>query len=185
MEIIKINPRQIDPGAIEVVWEVLLRGGVIVYPTDTVYGIGAVISSEVAIERIKRIKGRTNAKPISIMVRDIDMAEDYAVVKPGIERYLPGPYTVLLSKTDKVGRWISSSNLVGVRIPDYPFTRALMQQMIEPITTTSANLSGHPPVHSIESLTQQLEDKINEIDLIVDAGELPYNPPSILVSMAE
>lgn len=185
MEIIKIDPNKVDPQAIDRIHQVLLKGGIIAYPTDTVYGLGAMISDRVAVGKIKRLKQRSADKPISIMVKDTEMAEEYAYVPPGIEKYLPGRYTILLRKKDGIKNWISNNEMVGVRIPDYSFTRVLMKHMIEPITTTSANFSGRPPVHSIKSLFKQFGEQAKVIDLIVDAGQLAYHPPSAVINLTE
>jgi L-threonylcarbamoyladenylate synthase len=184
MEIIKVNPRGPEPEAIEKARVILLKGGVIVYPTDTVYGLGAVVSNQAAVERIKDIKGRSNTKPLSIMVRDFEMAERYGELPPGAEKYLPGPYTLLLAKKPLVPEWISSNDMVGIRIPDCQFTKALMAGLEEAITTTSANLTNYPPVHSVAAFLEQVGERAAMIDLIVDAGELAFNPPSTLINMS-
>lgn len=157
----------------------------IAYPTDTVYGLGAIVSDQAAVERIKEIKGRSNNKPLSIMVQDLAMAEHYGELKPGAERYLPGRYTLLLRKRETVPPWITPNDFVGVRILDYPFTKALMAGLPEAVVTTSANISRQVPVHSISDLLAQVGDRAGMIDLIIDAGELAFNPPSTLVNMSE
>jgi tRNA threonylcarbamoyl adenosine modification protein (Sua5/YciO/YrdC/YwlC family) len=184
MEIVKINPDQPEPELIEKVRATLLKGGVIAYPTDTVYGLGAVISDAAAVKRINEIKSRVEHKPLSIMVKDLEMADHYGELKPGSERYLPGPYTILITKKPTVPAWITPNELVGVRIPDYLFTRLLMQQMMEAVVTTSANISRQVPVHSITDLLAQVGERADMIDLIIDAGELAVNPPSTLINMS-
>jgi L-threonylcarbamoyladenylate synthase len=185
MEIIKINPNQPEPELIEKVRTALLKGGVIAYPTDTVYGLGAVISNAAAVRRINEIKSRVEHKPLSIMVKDPEMADYYGELKPGAEKYLPGRFTILIKKKPTVPAWITPNDLVGVRIPDYLFTKLLMQQMMEAVVTTSANISRQVPVHSIADLLAQVGKRADMIDLIVDAGELAFNPPSTLINMSE
>jgi len=184
MEIIKLNPRSIEPEVVERARATLLKGGVIAYPTDTVYGLGAVVSDQAAVGRIKEVKGRSENKPLSIMVQDFAMAEHYGELKPGAERYLPGRYTLLLRKKATVPPWITPNDFVGVRIPDYPFTKALMAGLPEAVVTTSANISRQPPVHSVADFLAQVGERAAMIDLIVDAGELAFNPPSTLINMS-
>lgn len=185
MEIIKINPLSPDPLAVERARITLLKGGVIAYPTDTVYGLGALVSNQAAVNRIKQIKGRTENKPLSIMVRDTAMAEVYGQLRPGAERYLPGRFTLLITKTAAVPAWITPNELVGVRIPDYPFTQALMSGLEEAVVTTSANLSRQVPVHSIDDFLAQVGERADMIDVAIDAGELAFNPPSTLINMSQ
>ena len=156
MDIIKLTFSGTNHDIMARIVRVLAVGGVIVYPIDTVYGLGALISCQSAVEKIKHIKGRYQNKPLSILVRDLPMAKQCSQLPAMANKYLPGPYTVLVKKKSLVPEWISSSNLVGIRCPKYWFTSQLMQYIQEPIVTTSANLSGHPPVYSVEELLKQL-----------------------------
>jgi len=185
MEIIKLNPISPEPEVVEKVRATLLKGGVIAYPTDTVYGLGALASDRLAVKKIKEIKGRAENKPLSIMVRDFEMADYYGELRPGAEKYLPGRFTILLKKKNTVPAWITPNDFVGVRIPDYPFTKLLMTKLLEAVVTTSANLSRQQPAHSIPDLLAQVGERADMIDLIVDAGELAFNPPSTLINMSE
>ena len=184
MKIIKLVAGEASPQELTQIADTFRQGGVVVYPTDTVYGLGAVIGNELAVAKIRAIKGRDGQKPVSIMVRDSVMAQAYGEVSRSVaDRYLPGPYTLLVPARPGVERWISSNGQVGIRIPGHPFTLALMELMDEPVVTTSANLSGQPPVHSIAELRAQLGDKIDQVDLVIDGGELPPNPPSQIIDI--
>lgn len=163
---------------------VLASGGVVVYPSDTVYGLGAVISCKKAVEKIRYIKGRSYDKPLSILVRDLPMASKYGYVTVDAGRYLPGPYTVLVAKKPLVKEWISNNELVGIRLPNFWFTKELMHNVVEPIVTTSANLSGYPPIYSISELLKQLGERAKLIDLVVDAGVLLRRPSSAIIDLA-
>jgi len=185
MEIIKLNPVLPEPEVIEKVRATLLKGGVIAYPTDTVYGLGAMVNNQAAVKKITQIKGRSENKPLSIMVKDLAMADYYGELRPGTERYLPGRFTILIKKRDTVPAWITPNDFVGIRIPDYPFTKLLMAGLLEAVVTTSANLSRQVPVHSIPDLLAQVGERADMIDLIIDAGELAFNPPSTLINMSE
>ncbi|MFH0912421.1 MAG: L-threonylcarbamoyladenylate synthase [Patescibacteria group bacterium] len=183
MEIIKLTPSGATQTVLNRIGRVLATGGVVAYPTDTVYGLGAIISCQKAVEKIRYIKNRAPHHPLSIMVRDLPMAHRYGYLTPEIGKYLPGPYTVLVIKKTLVKNWISHNDLVGIRLPDFWFTKQLMHNVIEPIVTTSANLSGYPPVYSINDLLKQLSGRTHLIDLVVDAGILPRRAPSTIVDL--
>ncbi len=135
--------------SVEKAVEIIKKGGVVVYPTDTVYGLGANALDEKAVRKVFEIKKRDFKKPISIIVRDIKMAKKVASFGKNTEKILkkilPGPVTVILYKKKILPDILTGgSNKVGLRIPDYNFTKKLMSQLDFPITTTSANLSGKP-----------------------------------------
>lgn len=183
MEVIKLASRNVARGAMARISRVLAVGGVVVYPSDTVYGLGAVISCKKAVEKIRYIKGQSYDKPLSILVRDLPMAMRYGYVTTEANKYLPGPYTVLVAKKPLVKEWISNNELVGIRLPNLWFTKELMHNVVEPIVTTSANLSGYPPVYSISELLKQLGERAKLIDLVVDAGVLLRRPLSKIVDL--
>jgi len=185
MEVIKLTLGSINRGVMARVARVLAMGGVVAYPSDTVYGLGALINCKKAVEKIRQIKGRDNQKPLSILVRDLNMAGRYGYITPEINQYLPGPYTVLVARRPAVKEWVSSNELVGLRIPDFWFTKEMMHNVLEPVITTSANLSGYPPVYSINELLRQLGDRSGLIDLIVDAGVLQRKRPSTIVNLTD
>ncbi|MFA5967092.1 MAG: L-threonylcarbamoyladenylate synthase [Patescibacteria group bacterium] len=183
MEVIKLTCGNVSRGAMARIGQVLAAGGVVVYPSDTVYGLGAIISCQKAVEKIKYIKGRYHDKSLSILVRDMAMANRYGYMTATVHRYLPGPYTVLVAKKPLVREWVSNNNLVGMRWPKFWFTEELMHNVIEPIITTSANLSGYPPAYSVYELLRQLGARAQMIDLIVDAGVLLRKPASTIIDL--
>lgn len=135
--------------SVEKAVETIKKGGVVVYPTDTVYGLGANALDEKAVKRVFEIKKRDLKKPISIIVRDIEMAKKVASFSKNTEKILkkilPGPVTVILHKKKILPDILTGgSKKVGLRIPDCEFTKALMEKLDFPITTTSANISGKP-----------------------------------------
>lgn len=184
MEVIKFTFGNVARGGLARVARVLATGGIVAYPSDTVYGLGAIISSKKAAEKIRYIKNRGDDKPFSIMVRDLPMAARYSYITPEAQAYLPGPYTVLVAKKPLVKEWVSRSDLVGIRQPNFWFTQELMHNMVEPIITTSANLSGYPPAYSVSELLHQLGNRAQLIDLIVDAGVLLRRRPSAIIDLA-
>jgi len=135
--------------SVEKAAKIIKKGGVVVYPTDTVYGLGANALDEKAVKKVFEMKKRDFSKPISIIVRDIEMAKQVASFDRDIEeklkKLLPGPVTVILFKKKILSDILTAgSNKVGIRIPNCKFTQALMQRLDFPITTTSANISGEP-----------------------------------------
>ncbi len=184
MEIIKLTFGSVARGAMARIARVLLTGGVVAYPSDTVYGLGALISCKKAVEKIRYIKNRSYDKPLSILVRDLNMAGRYSYITQNARAYLPGPNTVLVIKRPLVKDWVSVGEKVGIRWPNFWFTQELMHNMVEPIITTSANLSGYPPAYSVQELLQQLGSRAQLIDLIVDAGVLLRRRPSAIIDLA-
>jgi len=135
--------------SVEKTIEILKKGGVVVYPTDTVDGLGANALDEKAVRKVFEIKKRDFKKPISIIVRDLEMAKQVASFGKDTEKILkkilPGPVTVILYKKKILPDILTGgSNKVGIRIPDCKFTQVLMKKIDFPITTTSANISGEP-----------------------------------------
>lgn len=164
----------IDDGTKKAV-KILEYGGIIAYPTDTLYGVGCDALNEEAVKRVYEIKGRDYSKPMSIAVSNIQMLEKYATITEGVrlilEKILPGPYTVLLLKKDIVSNLLTSgSEYIGVRIPDHDLILKIIEQFAKPIITTSANLSGEKDI-------TKYEDIILPVDYIVK-GECKYNLPS-------
>jgi L-threonylcarbamoyladenylate synthase len=144
--------------------EVLARGGTAVYPTETVYGIGASVFIPEAVERIFEIKGRDRIMPLSLL-----------------RKVLPGPVTILVERgADLLDIVTAGSPLVGIRFPDHPMALELIG-MIGPITSTSANLSGQKPPASIEELDPKIT---SEVDVILDGGRSRFARPSTLFDLA-
>jgi tRNA threonylcarbamoyl adenosine modification protein (Sua5/YciO/YrdC/YwlC family) len=160
--------------------KVLENGGVIGYPTDTTYGIGCAISDLEAVDEVFELKGRDFGKPLSVAFSSIEMAKNYVELSQGYEKilrkYLPGPFTFLLKKNDRISDRITAGlPKVGVRIPDYNLILNIIEELGEPIVTTSANLSGEPDVIKSDDL------KI-KVDFIV-RGECPIKTPSTLIDL--
>ena len=157
---------------------VLSRDGLIVYPTETVYGLGADALSEDAVLKVYAVKGRPLSKPISIAVSDMDMLGAVAVVDEAarafIKRFLPGPVTVILPVKSCLPEIITGgTGLVGIRWPAHEIALAIIARLDSPITATSANVSGEiPPTRP--------EDVYIHSDYLVDGGELPGTPSTVV-----
>ncbi|NCN06302.1 MAG: threonylcarbamoyl-AMP synthase [Candidatus Pacebacteria bacterium] len=166
----------------------LSAGGLIIFPTETTYGAGVLATNTTAVEKLLAYKSRREGKPLSIAVADQKMASEYAVLneqaKKLYKQLLPGPVTVVSqAKANKLAPGVVSEfGTLGVRVPDYQFVLALLRKLGEPITATSANGSGKPRPYSIETTLKHLSAKQQSlIDLVIDAGKLPHNPPSTVI----
>lgn len=181
MKVLKTSIDEVDEDIVHEAIKVLADGGVILYPTDTVYGLGANIFDNKAVRRVFNIKQRSFLKPLSILVHDVETINLVAKINLGqkntIDKYLPGPYTFILPKRKIVPRHITSGlNNVGVRVPDCGLACKLAS--IFPITTTSANLSDDEVLANPQEILEQLDC---EVDLVIDVGDLnTHNASSII-----
>ena len=166
---------------------VLNEGGLVVYPTETCYGIAVDATNSKALSKLLSYKTFRGSKPISIAVSDIDMAKRYVDLNEMAlniyKNYLPGPITVV---SKSIGTLeppvVSKQGSTGVRIPDYKFTLKLIKEFGRPITATSANVSYKPHPYSIDQLIKDLPKKSSTlINIYIDDGELPKNTPSTIL----
>jgi L-threonylcarbamoyladenylate synthase len=166
---------------------VLAAGGLVLFPTETVYGAGVDATNPAAVEKLLEYKSRREGKPLSIAVPDQAMAEQFVELNDQARalyaQLLPGPVTVVSKGLGKLAPGVESEfGTVGVRIPDYPFLIALIRAFGKPITATSANASGKKRPYAVEDALSELSAKQRSlIDLILDAGTLPPNPPSTVI----
>lgn len=174
-----------DPKAPWRAARVLKEGGIIVYPTETLYGLGSLATLERAVRRVFELKLRPAGKPIPILVKDLEMMGDYVFVtqdaKRLVERFMPGALTLVLKDKGRLPQLISaSSGKTGVRISNHHFVARLFVEIDVPITSTSANISGEGNLLSTEGLMEVLGDKV---DLIVDSGNLPPSKGSTVLDL--
>ncbi len=160
--------------------DIIKRGGTVIYPTETVYGLGADAFSEEAVRKVYKIKNRDFSLPISIAVSSFEMLHTVAHIDSEslqiITELLPGPVTVLLKKKDVVPAILTvASEVVGVRFPDNEIATRIIKET-GPITSTSANVSGRNPPTCIE----EVEIKA---DIIINGGKCKYSMPSTVVDM--
>lgn len=168
---------------------VLRAGGVVLYPTDTLYGLGCDALSNDAVAKIYSIKGREIGKPIHAIVADMQMAGRYGEINDTARvlasRFLPGPLTLILNKKKGLETGIASKiDTIGIRVPDNKFCLALSRKFDGAITTTSANASGALSLRRIPEILVQLGKRVRDIDLIIDAGELPERLPSTVADVS-
>ena len=166
---------------------ILKKGGIVAFPTDTVYGLGADLLNEQAIDRIYKVKKRPPNLPLPLLLAEKSDLLKVASVVPEIawqlaERFLPGGLTLVLRKSPWVpGSVTAGGDTVAVRIPDHPFPIALIRGLGTPIVGTSANLSGRSSPVTAEEVRQQLGD---EVDLIIDGGRCPGGTESTVLDLS-
>lgn len=166
----------------------ITEGGVIVYPTDTVYGLGADVTNPEAVARVRACKGRATNKPILVMVAGMAMFERYAHITPTAaklaERFLPGPLTMVLEARDESLSAIAGADgSVGFRMPDHQLCRTLCSEVDRAVTSTSVNRAGMPQPDNVQAMLRQLGANASEIDLVLDVGILPESYPSTIVDV--
>lgn len=176
---------------IQKVAEVIKKGGLVVFPSDTVYILAVDPTNQNGVDKLLAFKNRWTGKAISIAVLDKRMALEYVKLTDNAENFyanmLPGPFTVVSEGKHKVAKGIEAENgTLGIRIPDNKYIHDLIKILGKPITATSANLSGRTPNYSITSFLKPLsKKKLKMIDLIVDDGKLPKNKPSTVIDATE
>ncbi len=178
-KILSIASEQAIPEAIRIIQ----KGGVIGFPTDTVYGLGVSIHHEVAIYELFQIKGRDFNKAIAVLVGSLDQVHQVAAGFPPLAEKLaasfwPGPLTIVVQKSPLLPAIISPNEGIGIRVPDLAFTRALLLAT-GPLATTSANLSGGANSLDATEVMDQIGDKFA---LLLDGGKCPGGVPSTVVN---
>lgn len=175
-ELLKIHPETPEQRKIDKAVEVLKNGGVIIYPTDTVYGIGCDIYNKEAVERVARIKGVDSSKNnFSFICNDLSHISEYVRNLPTplfklMKKTLPGPYTYILKSSSKVPKVIDSKRkTVGIRIPDHPIPRMIVERLGNPIITTSIHDDDEVVEYSTDP--ELIYEKFsNLVDVIIDGG---------------
>ena len=174
-EILKLSDKKTLPKAVEI----LSTSGIIVYPTETIYGIGADATNDKAVSKVMNIKKRAKSKHILIAFSDMKMAKKYLVITKKAEKlaeaFMPGPLSLIVETKKEKRR-------VGFRIPDNKFVLSLIRKLGKPITSTSANISGEENLYKIKDIIKLFDKKI---DMIIDAGNIPKRKASTLFDTIE
>lgn len=170
------------PDAIARALQVIQQGGLVAFPTDTVYGVGTSIKDPLAIQKLYAVKQRDQTKAIPVLLgntADLDKVAD--MVNPPAQRLIndfwPGPLTIILMRNPHLPHILSLNDTIGVRMPDHPAALDLLGQA-GPLAVTSANLSGSPDSCTAQEVNKQLG---GTIDLILDGGKTPGGIPSTVV----
>lgn len=186
-QIIKINPSLVEQDKIAVIAQTLIQEGVIAYPTDTFYGLGANCFSKMSIHRIYQIKKRKQVKPLSVVISDLEMVEDIVTSIPPLfsvlsTKFWPGPLTLILKAGHQFPEEIlGPGRTLGIRLPRLSWLREVVRKVGFPITATSANLSGEKEISDPRELIKVFGGKV---DLIVDGGKTQAILPSTIVDLA-
>ncbi|MBU2578871.1 threonylcarbamoyl-AMP synthase [Patescibacteria group bacterium] len=193
--------------------EILKKGGIIIYPTDTCYGIGVDATNKEAIKKLINLKGRNFGKSISIIVKNFKMANEIGKfnyqTKKLFKKYLPGPLTLVIKKKKSIYQLpnilTAGKKKIGIRMPDNKIALELVKKFNKPITATSANISNKSECYSMQEILKQFKKNINprihflacssryarsrsaaeieKIDLILDTGKLLKIKPSTVVEV--
>lgn len=157
---------------------ILLEGGVVAFPTETVMGLGVVFDNYEAYKHLNELKGRPEDKPYTMMLGDIKDIEKYAYInsdaKKIIDTYMPGPITILLKAKENVPNYVThGTNIVGIRVPDFDILNKLLKIVKKPLLAPSANPSGIPPALDPEKVSIYFNKTLEYIIDYNSKGELP------------
>ncbi len=161
---------------------ILRDGGLVIYPTDTVYGLGCDLLSKKGVERIYQLKGNDKRKLLSFICPDLKDIAQYALVSnPAykiMKRFTPGPYTFILEASRLVPKiLLEKRKTVGIRVPDHPISQRLLQGLGKPIISTSATMAHQPYLHDIDEICEIFQ---HHVDVVIDSGPGSIEPSSII-----
>lgn len=191
MQTIAVNRLSPDSSVIAKVAAILHSGGVVAHPTETCYGFAVAVSqdNQRALERLYTLKKMDRAKPISLLVRDMEEAMQYGVlddrVRAMVAAFWPGPLTVIVPRTPQVPAFLNPGcATIAMRVPSCPVSLALVRA-VSAVTTTSANVSTLSSPYSVDSILQQFVDPRLQPDLILDGGVLPFVQSSTIIDTTQ
>ena len=186
-KLIKIDPKNPEEKKLKIGAEAIEKDKLVIYPTETVYGIGANACSNEAVGKIFKAKSRPLENPISIAIDSMSMA--YRVGKLTareetlIQEFLPGPLTILVKKRPILSNLLTGgTDKVGIRIPDHPVALGLIRKVGRPITSTSANITGKETPEKARGCLDQLGESI---DLAFESGKIKSGTPSTVLDVTE
>lgn len=178
--IMKVSLKALDKAA-----AFLKEGGVVICPTDTVYGFLADAANKKAVNKIFKIKKRPKSKPLPIFVKDIRMAKKLAEISGRqekiLKKYWPGKYTFVFKRIKSVKLYGVAKSTIAIRIPKYKFLNNLLKEINEPLVQTSVNISGEPPIAEMGDIIEKF-NKYGDV-LITDAGNLKKAQPSKIIDL--
>ena len=187
MNVVQIDPKNIKMESIEKVIDVLEHGGIIAYPTETVYGLGGDGLNEKVIEQIYRLKGRSTQSPFPLLVSRPENVNRFTqTVSPGaillMKQFWPGALTLVFDASPSLPSLLTGEKgKVGLRVSSDPVCQAIFMGFRNPLISTSANLTGEKPA---QSASQIFECFNNQLDLILDGGERKLGVPSTVVDVS-
>lgn len=175
-----------QPGDVVYAVRVLCEGGLVAFPTDTVYGVGAHAFLPQAVEKLYAAKIRPRDKAIPLLISGIDVLSQVATSIPNVAyelaaRFWPGALTLVLSRSAQISDAITSGeDTVAIRVPDHPLVQALLATLDSPLAVTSANISGHPAPVTAQEVLAQLDGRI---DMLLDGGTCPGGVASTILDL--
>lgn len=178
----------VQPEMIDEAVHVLKKGGVIAYPTETVYGLGCDAFCETAVQRVFGLKGKKTGEPMLVLIGRIEELASLVVSVPPVgrflmERFWPGPLTLVFHASERVPRALTGGkDTIGCRISPDPVCAALLERFQRPLVSTSANPAGRPPAQSASGVSAFFPDRL---DFILDGGKRSLGTPSTVVSVVE
>jgi L-threonylcarbamoyladenylate synthase len=186
MKLLRTNADHFDGFLVSIVSQQIRDGNVIIYPTDTVYGIGCSIDNVASVKRIFEIKCREQDKPLSVAFPSIEMAKKYAEISAADEEYIikhiNEPLTFIVKKKPSVLDIVTAGkDTVGIRIPDNVILKKVLEAANMPIITTSVNFSGQKAPAKVGDIDMQI---IEQVDLVIDAGPCRVGKPSKVIDLA-
>ena len=198
-EVIKIDPEDIDLEKIKRAAEIIKKGGIVAFPTETVYGLAADFSNKQAVNRIFEVKKRPKDKPLTVQIQDITSLEELTCDIPAfayqlMSKFWPGPLTLVLParpgcpwvggparpSVSGAGGKAKEKRTIGVRIPDNKIARDLIKESKTPLVVPSANLSGEPAAKTAEELLQTFDGLI---EMVIDSGPVELGVTSTVVDL--
>ncbi|MCE5323909.1 threonylcarbamoyl-AMP synthase [bacterium] len=187
MKVIHVDAKNPDIAVIKEAADAIRRGELVIFPTETVYGLAADALNEDAVRKVFQAKGRSESHPLPVQVAGVEQLSMVAsdVSQKAIclaKKYWPGPLTIVIKKNESVSDLVSGGlDSVGVRVPDHPVALALLRELDSPIVATSANLTGKEPPKTAEQAVNQIGDKVS---IVLDAGECEIGVASTVVDIS-
>ncbi len=185
MNLLRINPENPEKEILSIASKAIKNGKIIVYPTDTVYGLGCAINSD-SVRKIFEIKNRNMKNPLSVAFSSLDMAEKYTLLEEGerrfIKKHINEPYTFVVKRKLNIPDIVTGGrDSVGIRIINNLIVKRIIQLSAIPIITTSANISGKKAPASVEEIDNKIK---NSVDMILDSGPCRIGVPSRIIDLS-
>ena len=168
--------------------DILKEGGVVVFPTETSYGMAVDATNHDAVARVMKLKARPDHMPLALIVKDLEMARWCGTVDPELEqfteRHWPGPLTIVVPDANmELSLHCLRDDTVGLRVSSHPVAQALVHGLGKPIIATSANVHGQPAAYTVAEAKAQFAGKEDEPDMYLDGGTLDEVPPSMIIEL--
>jgi L-threonylcarbamoyladenylate synthase len=182
---LNVDPLRPDAVAMAELVEILRRGGIVAYPTDTMYALAVDPRNDAAVEHLFDVKARDRSVAVALIASDVSQAQEAGVFGASelllARAFWPGPLTIVVPASSQLSRALTGDlQTVGVRVPAHCVAQALADAFASCITATSANLSGRPPALTADEVTAALGSRI---DAVIDAGPAPGGVPSTIVEV--